>query len=115
MQFEANAERDLRRALTSYRDVLENRNGTYQADEIASHRLKLAAVGLRLSQKTIPSLAQISAEILQTAGIDAVQAACKPTRGGWNDREFPSEFTLPEEYGGIVDRAKAAVRRLAGQ
>jgi len=113
--FNATVERDLRQALAYYRDALENRDGAFQADEIAAHRLKLAAVGLRLSQMTIPSLIEISAEILQTAGADAIQTACKPTRGGWNDREFPSEFTLPSEFGGIVARATAAVRGLAGK
>lgn len=114
IQFNANVDSDLRRALAHYRDALENRDGTYLAADVAAYRLKLAAVGLRLSQQTIPSLEQISAEMLEAAGVDAVREACKPTRA-LSGKEVPSEFTLPDEFAGVVDRARAAVRSLVGQ
>lgn len=114
IQFNANVDSDLRRALAHYRDALENRDGIYQADEIAGHRLKLAAIGLRLSQQTIPSLEQISAEMLEAAGVHAVREACKPTRA-LSGKEVPSEFTLPAPFAGVVDRARAAFSSLAAR
>jgi hypothetical protein len=109
---EPNRLNDLRVSVTELANALDNRDQAFKPEEIAQARLRLAACALRLSQKTIPMLGEISGELLEIAGGDAIRTACSPIQR-IDAPPLPSEFTLPEEFGGIVDRAKAAIRKIA--
>lgn len=111
--FEANRLHELRQALGNCADEL-NRLGQLDgtAEQIAGERLRLASAALRLRQIAIPALTEIADSALELAGAIAVREACRPTRS-WNDKEIPSEFTLPAEFSGIVSKAKSAIQRLA--
>src|SRR6266446_1466768 len=109
---EPNRLNDLRVSVTELANAFDNRDKSFKPEEIAQARLRLALCALRLSQKTIPTLKEISGELLEMAGGDAVRAACSPIQR-IDAPPLPSEFTLPEEFGGIVDKAKAVVRRFA--
>ena len=112
---EVNRLNDLQVSISELTNALSNRDQQFRADEIAQARMRLAVVALRLSQKTIPALVEIADDLLQTSGTDAIRKACNPVRNYNNDRDIPSEFTVPSEFGGIVSRATAAVRGLAGK
>jgi hypothetical protein len=109
---EPNRLNDLRVSVTELANALDNRDQALKPEEIAQARLRLAACALRLSQKTIPMLGEISGELLEMAGSDAIRTACSPIQR-IDAPPLPSEFTLPAEFGGIVDRAKAAIRKVA--
>ncbi len=109
---EPNRLNDLRGAIAEIGNAFEDRDKSFKPEEIAQARLRLAVCALRLSQKTLPMLEEISGELLEMAGGDAVRVACSPIQR-IDAPPLPSEFTLPEEFGGIVDKAKAVVRRFA--
>jgi len=112
--FEANRLHELRQALGNCADELKRLgqlDGT--AEQIAGERLRLASAALRLQQIAIPALTEIADSALEVAGANAVREACRPTRS-WNDKEVPSEFKVPAQFGGIADKARSAVRSLVG-
>lgn len=111
---EANRLNDLRDNIAELINALENRDEQFKAEDIAQARLRLAVTALRVSQKTIPMLTEISDELLRAAGADAIRQACNSTRT-WADKEIPSEFKLPQEFAGIVARARAAVSSLVAR
>jgi hypothetical protein len=64
-------------------------------------KLKIARLGLQLSQFTIPLLQQLVNRSLEVAGAPAIRQVCEPGKrdfGGGHEEEIPSDFKLPPEY-----------------
>ena len=110
-----NTIREFTAMLTRYTDTIEYLVGIGEldADLINGVRYDLALKSLTLSQKVIPKLTALAAEMLQAAGKDAVRAACAPTkmwsRPGVLSREVKSGFELPPGYESPVEKVKSVV------
>lgn len=114
MHFDRGRLAELRKGLDEYQALMDSEAAKEgKAEEVFQHRRLLAVAALHLQQQAIPALTEISEAALDVAGADAVKAACSPTKN-WNDKIIPSAFTIPPRFSGVVERAKAAVRSLAG-
>jgi hypothetical protein len=114
-----NTIREFTAMLTRYTDTLEYLEGLGEldADLINGVRFDLALKSLTLSQKVIPKLTALAAEMLQAAGKHAVRAACAPTKM-WNRpgvliREVKSEFELPPGNESPVNAAVGKIKEAA--
>jgi len=95
---------ELRKAIEDYQYSMQLEAKAGNTQDVAAHRLSLAATALVLQQQIIPALDEIAEQALDVAGADAVKTACGPRRN-WNDIEISSGLILPSKFGGIADRA----------